>query len=104
MSEHMRHLIEHLPFVAGMAANGRISLDWNQMIGALLVGGISAVGGSQITTARLEERVSGLRTDYQNMQEETRRMQRDYQQIIERMVICEANFTAALTRPGQKRH
>lgn len=102
MSERMRHLIEYLPFVAGMTANGRISLDWNQMTSALLVGGISAVGGSQITTAKLEERVSGLRTDYQNMQEETRRMQRDYQQIIERLVTCEANLTPS--RREQKRH
>ena|SRR5574343_623545 len=55
MSEHWKTLIEHLPLVniVGATAGGPKMIETKDLIGAILIGVLSAKGGSVLTTNEL---------------------------------------------------
>ena len=60
MSQTLRGLLENYPMIAGMmtrASGGLSPALVEKLLVPIIVGAISAIGGSQITTARLDERM-----------------------------------------------
>lgn len=91
MNDFWKHAADHLPFVI-MATNGGVRVDWNQLVGAILVGGIAALGGSMLTTARLDERVNSINRDLERVSQSNGQIQQDYRMVLDRLVYCESRL------------
>lgn len=101
MSEHWRSLFEHLPWVCATAPGGRVQINLRDIVGAILVGAISTIGGATLTTARLEERFAAQSREVGEVSKQLRDLTRDMQDLRERLARNEvrAEMTAADRRP-----
>lgn len=89
MAEHWRHLIEHLPFVMATGASGpRVYLK--DLIGAVLVGVISAVGSATLTTRELSVEVRILAKQVEGVQQKIDASANSHASLSERITRMEA--------------
>jgi hypothetical protein len=86
-----RSVLEHLPFV--MAAGNGLGpqLDLKDLIGAVVIGGISAMGSSYITTKELSVEMRVLTKQVEQVQSKMDTFNNQHQSFSERLTRLEAS-------------
>lgn len=88
MAEHWRQLLEHVPFVMATGAGPRI--DMKDLIGAITIGAISAVGSSMLTTKELSVEVRVLAKQVEGLQNKVDSAVGNHSALSERVTRVEA--------------
>jgi hypothetical protein len=102
MSETLRHLLENSPFI--MATGSTFQPDWRSLIGGLLIGAVSAVTSSFITTKELavELRVQARAIDQLSTRLES--TVTTLQQRAEQLMTANATLNERLARVEEKQN
>ena len=81
-------LLEHLPFV--LATGGTPQLSFKDLIGAITIGAISAIGSSMLTTKELSVEVRILTRQMESLQSKVDVFANQHSNFSERLTRIEA--------------
>ena len=84
-----RQILEHLPFVMAAGSTGP-QLDLKDLVGAIVIGVVSAMGSSYITTKELAVEMRVLTKQMERMQTQVENFGSQHQAFAERLTRLEA--------------
>lgn len=93
MTEHMRSILEHMPFVMATGVS-HPQLDLKDLVGAIIIGVISAIGSSYITTKEMAVEMRILSRQTEQLSVKLDAHQGTAQQLGERITRLEEKSVA----------
>ena len=95
MSEFWRGVAGFTPFIVMTNNASGIKVELKDLIGAVIIGCLSAVGGSVMTTQRLDVTVTALATNVANMAKATENLQAEIHNVKTDLKVLEARVSIA---------